>query len=147
MDLSFELSFGLALEFSCFLALPYLQAFLHWEGPPVMGGITLCDMIMFVLATPVQVNGNPPLSIFFIHLFSHPIYLYYLRPTSPISLRSVSQIQGHMSGTFPPPSYYCCGCLDYIARKAQVFTASPTRVESGIHTLLGANLLPGISQY
>ena len=25
-----------------------------------MGGISLCDMIMFVLATPVQVNGTPP---------------------------------------------------------------------------------------
>ncbi|CAM9501238.1 unnamed protein product [Laminaria digitata] len=32
----------------------WVQAFLNWEGPSVMGGITLCDMIMFVLATPVQ---------------------------------------------------------------------------------------------
>lgn len=26
-----------------------------WDGPPILGGISLCDMIMFALATPVQV--------------------------------------------------------------------------------------------
>lgn len=25
-----------------------------WEGPPVVGGISLCDFVMFLLATPVQ---------------------------------------------------------------------------------------------
>lgn len=30
------------------------QAFLIWDGPPILGGISLCDLIMFLLATPVQ---------------------------------------------------------------------------------------------
>lgn len=25
-----------------------------WEGPPIVGGISLCDFVMFLLATPVQ---------------------------------------------------------------------------------------------
>eukprot|EP00752_Nemacystus_decipiens_P009679 g8648.t1 len=32
----------------------WLQAFLIWDGPPILGGISLCDLIMFILATPVQ---------------------------------------------------------------------------------------------
>ena len=31
------------------------QAFLIWDGPPILGGISLCDLIMFLLATPVQI--------------------------------------------------------------------------------------------
>lgn len=30
------------------------KAFLIWDGPPILGGISLCDLIMFLLATPVQ---------------------------------------------------------------------------------------------
>eukprot|EP00903_Cladosiphon_okamuranus_P012938 g12081.t1 len=33
----------------------WLQAFLIWDGPPILGGISLCDLIMFLLATPVQI--------------------------------------------------------------------------------------------
>ncbi|CBN73914.1 heavy metal translocating P-type ATPase [Ectocarpus siliculosus] len=32
----------------------WLQVLMLWEGPPVLGGISLCDFVMFVLATPVQ---------------------------------------------------------------------------------------------
>ncbi|CAM9921278.1 unnamed protein product, partial [Ectocarpus sp. 13 AM-2016] len=32
----------------------WLQVLMLWEGPPVVGGISLCDFVMFVLATPVQ---------------------------------------------------------------------------------------------
>lgn len=42
-----------AAHLFCF-GVPIGQAFLIWDGPPVMGGISLCDLIMFLLATPVQ---------------------------------------------------------------------------------------------
>ncbi|CAM9299244.1 unnamed protein product, partial [Ectocarpus fasciculatus] len=44
---------------SIFFTLPlllahWLQVFMFWEGPPIVGGISLCDLVMFLLATPVQ---------------------------------------------------------------------------------------------
>lgn len=51
---TFNKTIRLFLSFFIFLGQKLEQAFLIWDGPSIFGGISLCDLFMFLLATPVQ---------------------------------------------------------------------------------------------